>query len=568
MIIFFILFLYGKQIKDGYKIIFVYFNIFIFISIYLFYLIINKNILFLTFINIKICNLSFFFLHDSLSIIMYLIITFISFIIHFYSFKYMKNDQNICRFISFLSLFTFFMLILVSSGNLIQLFLGWEGVGLCSYLLIGYWYNRTFAIKSAIKAILINKIGDISFLILIILTWKQYGDISFINDHKIPCTFLVLSILIASTSKSSQFGLHTWLPDAMEGPTPVSALIHAATMVTAGIFLIIRLSHIIENIDTIYIIMLLLGSLTSIFAASISLTQNDFKKVIAYSTCSQLGYMMMICGLSQYSLSLFHLFNHAFFKALLFLSAGLIIHSLIDEQDIRRSGSIIKSNPITSIFMLIGSFSLMGLPFLTGFYSKDVILEVTIINPFITMCFILSLLAALFTAIYSIRLFYIAFIKNDNNSIINRLLINETTKIETLILSILLIFTLIIGYFISNFLNKEIILINSLYKWLPFISSFIGSIISIIYIELNFKFYNILISSWFINTIINKISSFIFSTIRVLYNRLDQQLLEKIGPSFFKENIINISSLINKGIYSNYLIMIYLIIIYLFINII
>lgn len=276
----------------------------------------------------------------------------------------------------------------------------------------------------------------------------------------------------------------------------------------------------------------------------------------------------MICGLSQYSLSLFHLFNHAFFKALLFLSAGLIIHSLIDEQDIRRSGSIIKSNPITSIFMLIGSFSLMGLPFLTGFYSKDVILEVTIINPFITMCFILSLLAALFTAIYSIRLFYIAFIKNDNNSIINRLLINETTKIETLILSILLIFTLIIGYFISNFLNKEIILINSLYKWLPFISSFIGSIISIIYIELNFKFYNILISSWFINTIINKISSFIFSTIRVLYNRLDQQLLEKIGPSFFKENIINISSLINKGIYSNYLIMIYLIIIYLFINII
>tara|TARA_B100000586_G_scaffold109603_1_gene78755 strand:- start:2326 stop:3078 length:753 start_codon:yes stop_codon:yes gene_type:complete len=250
----------------------------------------------------------------------------------------------------------------------------------------------------------------------------------------------------------------------MEGPTPVSALIHAATMVTAGIFLIIRLSHIIENIDTIYIIMLLLGSLTSIFAASISLTQNDFKKVIAYSTCSQLGYMMMICGLSQYSLSLFHLFNHAFFKALLFLSAGLIIHSLIDEQDIRRSGSIIKSNPITSIFMLIGSFSLMGLPFLTGFYSKDVILEVTIINPFITMCFILSLLAALFTAIYSIRLFYIAFIKNDNNSIINRLLINETTKIETLILSILLIFTLIIGYFISNFLNKEIILINSLYK--------------------------------------------------------------------------------------------------------
>ena len=320
-------------------------------------------------------DITFCFRYDSLTSIMFMVVTTISSCVHIYSCVYMYTDAYLSRFMSYLSLFTFFMLILVSSSNLLVLFLGWEGVGLCSYLLIGFWYTRAQAGKAATKAFLINKVGDLFLLsgISIILTLfhtLEFSTIESLTPYFETSIIEIVSIFLflGAVGKSAQIGLHTWLPDAMEGPTPVSALIHAATMVTAGVFLIIRCSFLFEYAPRILTLIAVWGGITALISGLIGIVQNDIKKIIAYSTCSQLGYMVLSCGLSLYNLSLFHLFNHAFFKALLFLSAGSIIHILNNEQDIRKMGGLAKLSPFIYINMVIAYLALAGFTFLAGIY--------------------------------------------------------------------------------------------------------------------------------------------------------------------------------------------------------
>jgi len=325
------------------------------------------------------------FCFDSLTCIMLVIVTFISTLVHLYSVEYMEKDPHKTRFMSYLSLFTLFMLVLVTANNFIQMFVGWEGVGLSSYLLINFWFTRIQANKSAIKAMLINRIGDFFLLLAVFTLYFIFNTFSYdiifsliplligfdlqLLGLKLPIVDLIcFFIFFGAVGKSAQLGLHTWLPDAMEGPTPVSALIHAATMVTAGIFLVSRCSYIFEFSSFMLNLICFLGSCTAFFAATTGLFQNDMKKVIAYSTCSQLGYMMFACGLSSYDVGLFHLSNHAFFKALLFLSAGSVIHASGDEQDMRKLGGLKNLLPFSYSMTLIGSLALIGFPFLSGFF--------------------------------------------------------------------------------------------------------------------------------------------------------------------------------------------------------
>ena len=369
---------------------------------------------------------------DSVSTIMIVLVSTVSGVVHWYSTIYMGEDPHINRFMGYISLFTFFMYVLICSQNIVQIIIGWEGVGVSSYLLINFWYTRIEANKSAIKAIIVNRIGDMGLILGIIgIIWlfktsdldeifalaplyENYY-IKFGPYLEVKCiTLLSLFLLLGVIGKSAQIGLHTWLPDAMEGPTPVSALIHAATMVTAGVFLLIRISPFLEYANFTLVVISILGGLTAFIGASIGLVQNDLKKVIAYSTCSQLGYMVFACGLSQYSISLFHLFNHGFYKGLLFLCAGSIIHGLLDQQDIRKFGGIIKYLPFTYILILIGSLSLMGWPFLSGFFSKDALLQVSFAYSSLSSSFVfwLACFAGSFTAFYSIRSLYLSFVSS------------------------------------------------------------------------------------------------------------------------------------------------------------
>ncbi len=368
------------------------------------------------------CNWSIYL--DSITVVMLIVVTSISTCVHIYSTEYMNADPHQPRFMSYLSLFTFFMLVLVTADNFIQLFVGWEGVGLCSYLLINFWFTRIEANKAAMKAIIVNRIGDFGLTLAIIRLFGYFNCIDFISifacidqlNDIFNINFIAICLFIGAVGKSAQIGLHTWLPDAMEGPTPVSALIHAATMVTRGVFLIIRCSPLFIYTNDVLIYITLIGSLTAFFAATSGLAQFDLKKVVAYSTCSQLGYMIFACGLSCFSVSLFHLFNHAFFKALLFLSCGSVIHALHDEQDMRKMGGLISILPLTSILFLIGSLALIGFPFLTGFYSKDILIEVAYAKFSISGSFAhwLASLSAFFTAFYSVRLFYLTFLRKTN----------------------------------------------------------------------------------------------------------------------------------------------------------
>ena len=366
--------------------------------------------------------------YDTLSVVMVGMVTLIATLIHIYSVGYMSHDGTIPRFFSYLSLFTFAMLMLVTADNLVQLFFGWEGVGLASYLLIGYWYDRESACRAAMKAFIVNRVGDLGFALGIALVYVTFGSVEFqvifaaIGDHANDTYALlggtyrayeVIGILlfIGAMGKSAQLGLHTWLPDAMEGPTPVSALIHAATMVTAGVFMMARLSPIMEQAPGALAFVTFVGASTALFAATIGCVQNDIKRVIAYSTCSQLGYMFIAAGVGAYQASIFHLFTHAFFKALLFLGAGAVIHAMSDEQDIRRMGGIWKKIPITYVVFWIGSLALAGIPPFAGFYSKDAILEAAFASHSAVGMygFICGTLAAFLTAFYSWRLIILTF---------------------------------------------------------------------------------------------------------------------------------------------------------------
>lgn len=383
-----------------------------------------------TWFQVDVLKVNYGFIFDPLSLTMSVTVCLISFLVHLYSINYMKTDPSRSRFMGYLSMFTFFMLVLIFSDNFVLFFFGWEGIGLSSYLLVGFWFTRIQANKSALKALFMNRIGDFFLMLGIIFIYLLFGSVDFLVVFTLVpfyqkavfvflgleinmIFFITLLLFGAAVGKSAQIFLHTWLPDAMEGPTPVSALIHAATMVTAGIFLILRTSFIFEYATPAISQVLIWFGLLTIFLSSVAgCSQFDIKKIIAYSTCSQLGYMVLICGFSEYAMAFYHLVNHAFFKALLFLGAGSVIHSLANEQDIRRMGGLINVLPFTYSIFIIGSLALCGFPFLSGFFSKDPIILVFFYSTSIKNFFIFWLVtfSNVLTSFYSFRLIYYVFL--------------------------------------------------------------------------------------------------------------------------------------------------------------
>jgi NADH-quinone oxidoreductase subunit L len=365
---------------------------------------------------------------DTLTAVMLVVVNTVSSLVHLYSIGYMDEDPNRPRFFAYLSLFTFAMLMLVTADNLVQMFFGWEGVGLASYLLIGFWYQKPSANAAAIKAFVVNRVGDFGFLLGIFSIFMLTGSIDFdtifggasgltgktidfLGWHVDALTLTCLLLFMGAMGKSAQFLLHTWLPDAMEGPTPVSALIHAATMVTAGVFMVARLSPLFELAPNAQAVVMFFGATTAFFAATIGLVQNDIKRIVAYSTCSQLGYMFVAMGAGAYSVGMFHLFTHAFFKALLFLGSGSVIYAMHHEQDIRNMGGLWRKIPYTFAVMCIGTLALTGFPLFAGYFSKDAIIESAYAahNPFSTYAYILTIAAAGLTSFYSWRLIFKTF---------------------------------------------------------------------------------------------------------------------------------------------------------------
>ena len=527
---------------------------------------------------------------DPLSSVMLVVVTFVSALVHIYSIGYMSHDPHKPRFMSYLSLFTFSMLALVVSDNFLQLFFGWEGVGLCSYLLIGFWYKKESANNAAIKAFVVNRVGDFGLAVAIFLIFFYFGSINFNEvsqaapqfiDKKISIfnyeanliTFICLFLFIGAMGKSAQFLLHTWLPDAMEGPTPVSALIHAATMVTAGVFLVVRCSPLFEYSQTALNVVTIVGMITALFAASVALVQNDIKKIVAYSTCSQLGYMFFAAGVGAYHVAIFHLFTHAFFKALLFLGSGSVIHAFNDEQDIRNMGGVRKRLPYTYILMLIGTLALTGFPFLSGFYSKDAIIEFAYFknSSLGNYAAFVGIFTAFLTAIYSWRLFFKTFHGPYNN---NNIPINETHEsplvmlIPLFLLGIGAVFAgiifkeIFIGHHSKDFWQNSIFFLNEIkHDHIPLWLLLITPILVVIAIPLSFYYfisntkileefkntnlplYNFLLNKWYIDELyesifvrpIKKIGSF-------FWKAGDQGIIDKFGPDGISKIIKMISN--------------------------
>ena len=539
----------------------------------------------MTWIDSEMFSTSWGFLFDSLTVVMLVVVTCVSTLVHLYSTEYMGGDPHLPRFMSYLSLFTFFMLILVTADNFLQMFVGWEGVGLCSYLLINFWFARLQANKAAIKAMLVNRVGDFGLALGIFAIFLNFKSIdyatvfasapyvigqttTFFNFEIDTLTLICLLLFVGAVGKSAQIGLHTWLPDAMEGPTPVSALIHAATMVTAGVFLIARTSPIYEYAPLILEFIAFLGASTAFFAATVGLLQNDLKRVIAYSTCSQLGYMIFACGLSNYSVGIFHLANHAFFKALLFLGAGSVIHAVSDEQDMRKMGGFKKLIPFTYSMMVIGSLALIGFPFLTGFYSKDLILEIAF-GKFTTVghfSYYLGTFGACLTAFYSTRLLYLTFLIKPNGykSIICSAF--DSSYQICIALGCLAIPSIFIGFFTKdmivglgtdfwgsaiyvhpqnmNMFDAEFI--PSFYKLLPVKLSLFGVFLAfflytfktkvLFQIKKSYfgkKIYNFLNKKWFFDKIYNEyIGQFFFKfSYSASYKIVDRGIFEILGPN-------------------------------------
>ncbi len=560
---------------------------------------INMKINLFNWIDSEILNINICFNIDSLTCSMLIPVLIISTLVHIYSISYMENDPHNQRFFSYLSLFTFMMLILVTSENYLLLFVGWEGVGICSYLLISFWFTRVEAIKSSMSAFFTNRIGDCIFTIGIFSIIYLMGSLNFSLIYaligyfnKNIITIIGLCLLLGAMAKSSQLGLHIWLPQAMEGPTPVSALIHAATMVTAGVYLLIRSSPLIDYSDIVLNTCLWIGALTTIFSSIIGFFQYDIKKVIAYSTMSQLGMMIIALGLSCYNLALYHLINHAFYKGLLFLGAGSIIHATNDNQDFRKYGGFITYLPLTYSVMLIASCSLIAIPFLSGYFSKDFILEsllgeikrtsnnlLLINNNYII--FYISCIGAIFTTLYSIKVLYFTFLSNPNGPKYNYN-IKESNIFITLPLIILSIFSIYFGYIsqeiylnigLNNLQDNSIFIYpnneSKLYveynanfnnKLLPLFLTVINIFFSLLFFEklkkiliilkltnIGYNLYCFFNRQLFIDYIYNK---FIILYI-ILYTGgwsrkyLDNGILEIIGPYGFKKFFLFISNKIN-----------------------
>jgi NADH-quinone oxidoreductase subunit L len=430
----------------------------------------EDNLIIATWINSGTLDVNWSMKIDSLSSVMLVVVTSVSALVHIYSIGYMSHDPHKPRFMAYLSLFTFAMLMLVTSDNFIQLFFGWEGVGLCSYFLIGFWFKKETANSAAIKAFVVNRVGDFGFALGIFLIFYLFGTVNYdevfqqipsVVDKRLnflslevnSIDLICLLLFIGAMGKSAQILLHTWLPDAMEGPTPVSALIHAATMVTAGVFLVVRCSPIYEYSELALNLITVVGMTTAIFAASVALVQTDIKKIIAYSTCSQLGYMFFAAGVGAYNIAMFHLFTHAFFKALLFLGSGSVIHAFKDEQNINSMGGVWKKLPYTYVLMIIGTLALTGFPLLSGFYSKDAIIEFAYLRDNTTGYYAagIGIFTAFLTSIYSWRLIFKTFHGSYNNKSIK---IEETHESPLVMLLPLIILS--IGAIFAGFIFKEL----------------------------------------------------------------------------------------------------------------
>ena len=515
---------------------------------------------------------------DTLTAVMFIVVTTVSACVHLYSIGYMEEDPSKIRFMGYLSLFTFFMLVLVSSNNLLQMFFGWEGVGLASYLLIGFWHHKDSANKAAIKAFVVNRVGDFGYAIGIAGIFYIFGTISFdsifeqvdqFSEHQIQflsfsfptLDFLCFLLFIGAMGKSAQLGLHTWLPDAMEGPTPVSALIHAATMVTAGVFLVARMSPLYEFATFTNLFITFIGAATAIFAASIALTQNDIKRVIAYSTCSQLGYMFFAAGVGAYNASIFHLTTHAFFKALLFLSAGSVIHAMHHEQDMRKMGGLFKKIPFTATMMWIGSLAIIGFPYLSGYYSKESILENAFYasNGIAYFAYLVGILTALLTAFYSWRLLFLTFHGENRSENKTYDHAHESPLVMTVPLFILAIGSIFsgiffadyfIGYYKKEFWDNAILLTESSHKYLPLTQSLIsksavaiGILVCVLIYSNNLNraknlsynldpLYSLSKNKWYVDELYHKVFVLTFFKLaNFFWKRGDEKTIDGLGPN-------------------------------------
>ena len=545
-------------------------------------------------------NVLWSFNFDSLTVSMLIPVLIVSSLVHLYSIGYMSSDPHNQRFFSYLSLFTFMMIILVTANNFLLMFVGWEGVGVCSYLLVSFWFTRIAANQSSLSAFLTNRVGDCFLTIGMFAIIWSFGNVDyatvfstapFVSDNIV--TLVGICLLIGAMAKSSQVGLHIWLPMAMEGPTPVSALIHAATMVTAGVYLLMRSSPLIEYSNTVLVLCLWLGAITTIFSSLIGLFQQDIKKVIAYSTMSQLGMMVIAVGLSSYNIALFHLVNHAFYKALLFLGAGAVIHAVADNQDFRKYGGLRAFLPLTYSVMLIASLSLVAFPFMTGFYSKDFIIESAYGQYYFsgTAVYFVSTIGAMFTTLYSVKVLYLTFLTNPNGPLINYKHAHEGDIFMSLPLIILAVFSIFFGYitkdifiglgtsfFIDNSLfihpSHEILLdtefaVPTLFKILPLIFTVSLSILSLVLSEFIPK----VLTQFKLSRLGYNIFSFFNQRflIELFYNRyitdmvlklggqttkvLDKGSIELIGPYGLEKGLISLSSKISKldtGVITSY----------------
>lgn len=539
------------------------------------------------------------FLFDSLTVSMLLPVLVVSSLVHIFSVDYMAADPHNQRFFSYLSMFTFFMLVLVAGDNYLVMFVGWEGIGVSSYLLVGFWFTRIQANKSAIKAMTVNRVGDMFLSIGFFALFWAFGNLDystvfslspFINESAL--TIIGLLLLLAAMGKSAQLGLHTWLPDAMEGPTPVSALIHAATLVTAGVYLLLRSSPVLEYAPTTLIVITWVGALTAFFAATTGLLQNDIKRVIAYSTCSQMGYLFMAVGLSQYNVALFHLVNHAFFKALLFLAAGGVLHSMQDQQDLRKLGGLIHFLPFTYTAILVGSLSLMAFPFLTGFFSKDLILELAYGQYEFSgnAAYWLGTITAMITAFYSFRLISMTFLTYPNAPKGDYEHTHEQPLIVVIPYVILSLLAIFFGYLAkdlfvgpgSDFLSSALFIhpthitlveaefaLPLFYKLLPAVGSLFGAAtalllyhrlpdftVSLTQSKVGYMLYSFFNGKYYFDVIynhyiINGALKLGLTTSKVL----DRGLIEKVGPFGLTDSFYNTSrqmATLDTGIVTSY----------------
>ena len=512
-------------------------------------------------IDIETLNVNWAFNFDSLTVSMLIPVLIVSSLVHVYSIGYMSHDPHNQRFFSYLSLFTFMMIILVTANNFLLMFVGWEGVGICSYLLVSFWFTRIAANQSSMSAFLTNRVGDCFLTIGMFAILWSFGNVDYYTVFSLApyynenvITIVGICLLIGAMAKSSQVGLHVWLPMAMEGPTPVSALIHAATMVTAGVYLLMRASPLIEYSSTVLILCLWIGAITTVFSSLIGLFQQDIKKVIAYSTMSQLGMMVIAVGLSSYNIALFHLVNHAFYKGLLFLGAGSVIHAVADNQDFRKYGGLIHYLPLTYSVMLIASLSLVAIPFMTGFYSKDFILESAYGQYQLSsiVVYFVATVGAMFTTLYSVKVLYLTFMTNPNGPLINYKkshAAHEGDIFMSLPLIILAIFSIFFGYitkdiFIglgSNFFSDNSLFIHplheimldtefavpTLFKLLPLFFTISLSIISIIFTE----FYPKLLVNFKLSSLGYNIFSFFNQRflVELFYNKYVSGVVLKLG---------------------------------------